>query len=259
VLKPVSGTGRVKLYKNFGGETPKIDANLLFDELSFAVDNEQYRDTILMIDLFHSYLKKQKYKKLHPPSDMTPKSNPLDYFRFAGNAVLSEIHERNERWTWKRIKKRSEDRKQYLACYVQHKLDRASPEELETLHALERELSYEDLRFYRSLAKPKLRSEKARLAAIEKKRKEEAAANRANQGWGISNWWYGTSGGNSNNAAQDEALNEDLVITEEQKLEFYDVIDYDADKAAIAASIDLPKDVSVVRDTITMFAGLTKL
>jgi hypothetical protein len=30
------------------------------------------------------------------------------------------------------------------------------------------------------------------LAAIEKKRKEEAAANRSNQGWGISNWWYGT-------------------------------------------------------------------
>lgn len=28
-------------------------------------------------------------------------------------------------------------------------------------------------------------------AAIEKKRKAEAAANRAAQGWGISNWWYG--------------------------------------------------------------------
>jgi vacuolar protein sorting-associated protein 13A/C len=51
------------LYKNFGGEIPKIDASLLFDELSFTVDNEQYRDTILMIDLFHSYLKKQKVKK----------------------------------------------------------------------------------------------------------------------------------------------------------------------------------------------------
>lgn len=30
------------------------------------------------------------------------------------------------------------------------------------------------------------------LAAIEKKRREEAAANKSNQGWGISNWWYGT-------------------------------------------------------------------
>ena len=63
ILKPVSGTGRVKLHKNFNSETPKIDASLLFDELSFAVDNEQYRDTILMIDLFHSYLKKQKVSK----------------------------------------------------------------------------------------------------------------------------------------------------------------------------------------------------
>jgi vacuolar protein sorting-associated protein 13A/C len=52
------------LYKNFGEETPKIDASLLFDELSFAVDNEQYRDTILMIDLFHSYLKKQKVAEI---------------------------------------------------------------------------------------------------------------------------------------------------------------------------------------------------
>lgn len=39
-------------------------------------------------------------------------------------------------------------------------------------------------------------------------------------------------------------MDEDLVITEEQKLEFYNVIDYNADKEAIASSIDLPKDVS---------------
>ncbi|KAI8644804.1 hypothetical protein BD408DRAFT_104972 [Parasitella parasitica] len=254
ILKPVSGTGRVKLFKHFGGDVPKIDANLLFDELSFAVDNEQYRDTILMIDLFHSYLKKQKYKKLHPSSDMTPKSDPLAYFKFAGNAVLSEIHERNERWTWKRIKQRSDNRKLYLECYVQHKLDRASPEQLDKLHELERTLSYEDLRFYRSLAKPKLRSEKARIAAIEKRRKEEAAASKTNQGWGISNWWYGTDG-KAPNSTNDEALNEDLVITEEQKLEFYDVIDYDADKAAIAASIDLPKDTMLLSLTTSLNKG----
>lgn len=34
------------------------------------------------------------------------------------------------------------------------------------------------------------------------------------------------------------------MITEEQKQEFYNVIDYNADKAAIAAAVDLAKDVS---------------
>ncbi|KAI8968414.1 hypothetical protein BDF20DRAFT_896210, partial [Mycotypha africana] len=253
ILKPVSGTGRIKLRKNFGGETPKIDASLLFDELCFTLDNEQYRDAILMIDLFHSYLKKQKYKELRPPSDRTPKSHPLEYFQFAAQAVLSEIHERNERWTWKRIKKRSENRKAYIDCYVQHRLDRATEEQKAILRQLEWDLSYEDLRFYRSLAKPKLRKEKARLAAIDKKQKEEEAALRAKQGWSISKWWYGNNGG----SATDESENkdEDLVITEEQKLEFYDVIDYDADKAVIAASIDLPKDTMRLRLSISLTKG----
>ena len=78
MLKPVSGTGRVslgkkefgnnvfmlvqqiKMNKKFGDDVPQVDATLLFDELSFIIDNEQYRDAVLMVDLFHSYLKRQK-------------------------------------------------------------------------------------------------------------------------------------------------------------------------------------------------------
>lgn len=32
------------------------------------------------------------------------------------------------------------------------------------------------------------------IAAIEKKRKEEEAERKANQGWSISSWWSGSSG-----------------------------------------------------------------
>lgn len=33
-------------------------------------------------------------------------------------------------------------------------------------------------------------------------------------------------------------------MTEEQKKELYDAIDYDEEKAAISAAVDMPKDVS---------------
>lgn len=34
-------------------------------------------------------------------------------------------------------------------------------------------------------------------------------------------------------------------MTEDQKRELYDAIDYDEEKAAIAAAVDMPKDVSL--------------
>ncbi|KAG2223433.1 hypothetical protein INT45_001739, partial [Circinella minor] len=163
ILKPVSGTGRIKMNKKFGSDVPKVDATLLFDELSFVIDDEQYRDTILMVDLFHSYLKKQKYLHLHPGLGVTPKTEPLKYFQFAGNAVLSEIHDRNYRWTWDHFKKRRDDRLAYIDCYVSSELNRATPEQEEMLDELEHRLSYEDIRFYRSRAKSRLKREMAIL------------------------------------------------------------------------------------------------
>lgn len=102
-----------------------------------------------------------QYIDFHPPPGTTPKSHPREYFQFAAKAVLSEIHERNYRWTWDHFRQRRDDRLAYIECYVASKLNRASPEQMEKLDALEHKLSYEDLRFYRSLAKNKLRREKA--------------------------------------------------------------------------------------------------
>lgn len=49
-----------KVYNNV---TPKLDIAMTFDELAFGLDDHQYRDAILMIDLFHANLKKQKVNR----------------------------------------------------------------------------------------------------------------------------------------------------------------------------------------------------
>lgn len=127
------------------------------------MDDHQYRDAILLIDLFHANIKKRKYLKFHPPPGTTPKSDPRAYLRFAGNAILSEIHERNYKWTWDHFRTRRDQRLAYVECYTATYLKLATQEQAEKLKQLERELSFEDIRFYRSIARTKLKREKIKI------------------------------------------------------------------------------------------------
>jgi vacuolar protein sorting-associated protein 13A/C len=45
-------------------QIPKVDISLLFEELAFGLDDQQYRALIMVIDLFHSNLKKQKVRHI---------------------------------------------------------------------------------------------------------------------------------------------------------------------------------------------------
>ncbi|KAI8884432.1 hypothetical protein K501DRAFT_332624 [Backusella circina FSU 941] len=232
ILKPVSGKGKIKLNKKYGGNVPKADVTLFFDELAFGLDDMQYRDAILMVDLFHANLKKQKYLKFHPEKGKTPKNNPKDYFQFAANAVLSEIHEQNYKWSWDHFKKRRDQRIEYIECYIAEKTNKATPEQKQRLSSLEWDLSFEDIRFYRSIAKSKIRREKIRIEKENEKKKVE----NANKGWFSS--WFASSEPTDVDTSDTDSIN----MTLEQKKELYDVIEYDEDKASIASAVDLPKN-----------------
>jgi len=248
ILKPVSGTGRINVSKRFGGDIPNLDATLLFDELGFVLDDEQYRDILALVDTFHATLKKQQYHHLHPPKEHTPKTHPREWFQFAGKAVLSEIHDTHYRWSWEHFKERRDDRITYLDCYVASELGRATPDQLATLNRLEEKLSYEDIRFYRSIAKNRLRRERAVLA-VQEERKKLAAAKQPNQNGWISSWWYG----NATNRSEQE--DEELQMTDEQRQELYNAIEYDEDKAALSAAVDFPRDTMKLSLKTTLNKG----
>lgn len=119
----------------------------------------------------------------------------MAWFRYAGKAVLSQIHDRNRKWTWAFFEERRDDRKAYVELYKNHKLGRNDVEDEERLKALEWKLSYDDIRLYRSIAKGVLRREKI---LIEKKQVAEQP-----KGW-ISSWWYGA--GETTAAATTEVI-----------------------------------------------------
>ena len=225
MLKPVSGRAGIEMDKTGKTDRAKIKARLLFDELGFVLDDDQYRDALMLVDLFHFFIRHQEYKKDQPENP--PKEDPKAWLRFAGQAVLTKIHDRNRRWTWDYMRERRDDRLRYIELFKKKKNEQAfTAPEKEEYEKLEYKLSYEDLRFWRSLARNQLRKENVGV----KKQPQK-------QTWG--SWVWG-----SKPPGQDQGQDGDdpeASMTEEQRKELYKAIDWD-EKKAIAESVDLPRE-----------------
>lgn len=222
ILKPVSGRAGLEIDKTGKADRPKMKARLLFDELGFVVDEDQYRDALMLVDLFHFYMRHQEYKKLEPKS--RPSEDPDAWIHFAGKVVLDKIHERNRKWSWEYFKERRDDRIKYIDLFKKKKKgDKMTPEETKELDQLEHKLSYEDLRFWRSLARNQLRKEDVGVKKAP-----------AKQSW--SSWVW-----NRGKQQQEEQHSDDIQMTEEQRKELYAAIDWD-EKQEVAEAVDMPKE-----------------
>lgn len=229
ILKPVSGQAKIEMDKSGDIHAPKWKANLLFDEIGLVLDDHQYRDALMMVDLFHYFIRHQEYKK-YQPKGVTPKEDPKAWLKFAGEAVLRKIHDRNRRWSWDYFKERRDDRLRYIELFRKKKQNQQlSQEENEDLSKLEWKLDYEDLRFWRSLARNQLKKENA--AAL---KNQPPKQDQQQQGWVA--WMWG-----SKPQEQTTSDDENTQMTEEQRQELYEAIDWD-EKAALAEAVETPRD-----------------
>lgn len=227
ILKPVSGQAKLELDKSGKKDVPHVKAGLVFDEIGLVLDDDQYRDALMMVDLFHYFIRHQEYKKLQPKG-VSPKEDPKAWLKFAGDAVLSKIHDRNRRWSWAFFKERRDDRIRYIELFKKKKknipTEQLTADEVTELNKLEWKLNYEDMRFWRSLARNQLKKENVGV------KKTETAKQK--QGWVA--WAWGSK-------PQEQEEDPETTMTEEQRQELYDAIDWD-EKQALTESVDLPKD-----------------
>ncbi|OCT48539.1 Vacuolar protein sorting-associated protein 13 [Cladophialophora carrionii] len=220
LLKPVSGRAGIELDKTGHTDKPKTKARLLFQELGFIIDEDQYRDALMLVDLMHYFVRHHEYKKNAPKE--TPKENPRAWVKFAGQAVLDKIHERNRKWTWDYFKERRDTRRRYIELFKKKKKEQKFTEqETKDMTQLEHDLSYEDLRFWRSLARSQLRKENVGVKKPPPK-----------QTW--SSWVWGSK-------PQEKQEDDDAGMTEQQRKELYQAIDWD-EKKALADAVDLPRE-----------------
>ncbi|KAJ3106617.1 hypothetical protein HDU97_005982 [Phlyctochytrium planicorne] len=231
ILKPVSGQGKLTLSKTFKEGQPRNHASVEFDEFGFILDDEQYLSIFSLMGSFSSFVRSQQFRKYRPPRTITPLIDPRAWFKYAGTCILSEIHERNAKWTWAYFAERRDDRILYIKL---HKLSKAegatiSPENTELLRQLERKLSYNDIRFYRSIAKNQLKKEKASIVVAPQPEQKTTI------GW-ISDWWSGAPAPTGSREAERSSS-----LTDVQVQQLMETIEYDPQSALDES--DLPKEL----------------
>ncbi|KZT30580.1 vacuolar protein sorting-associated protein 13 [Neolentinus lepideus HHB14362 ss-1] len=236
ILKPVTGEGRIVMNNKIDKDIPRFDVQLLFDEIGVIVDDNQYRDAISLVDMFHFYSRQRQYRKVRPSEEDLRQNRARALFRFAGNAILSGIQERNRKWTWSYFAERRDDRKRYVELFKQKSIGPLVGNDLELFESLERKLSYEDIRFYRSIARSQLKKDYAARRKIEEERKKQQAS-QSRSGWG--SWLWGSSSGSAGSSTQEPSFSGEM--TDEQRKELYEVLDYD-EKAALVESFEAPRD-----------------
>jgi vacuolar protein sorting-associated protein 13A/C len=216
ILKPISGIGKITMNRTLDQQTPKFDVQLLFEEIGFILDDHQYRDVISMVDMYHFFLRNQQYRRLRPSDEEIAANRGQAMLRFAGKRYV-ELHKKKLPGTL------------------------VGPE-LGEFDALERKLTYEDLRFYRSIARSELRKDLAtRRKLEEEKKKIQAQAG-----------WFGWIRGSETQPQQEEILG--VQMNDQRRKELYDALNYD-ERAAVAASFEPAKDSLKVRATATLNKG----
>lgn len=216
ILNPVSGDGKLVWLKKVNTARPQYDLSVDFKDIAFNLDDTQYATFISVFGSFSRQMKSREFSKYRPPASITPKLDPKAWLKYAGTCVLSRIKERNHKWSWEYFKARRDMRKQYVLLFLRKNLNTISEGELYDLEEMDEILPFEDIRFYRRIAKSKLKASAAPTPAGE-----------VSPGW--YGWITGTPAANTNIPKDG---------TTAQLKELYDAFDFE-DRAAIS-SADIP-------------------
>ncbi|KZO93498.1 vacuolar protein sorting-associated protein 13 [Calocera viscosa TUFC12733] len=255
VLKPVTGEAKLVMSHRPTPENPRIDATVLFEEIGLNLDDNQWRDVLSVGELFHFYTRQYQYRKYRPPEEEFTANKSRALWKFAQTSLLAEVHDKHYQWNWEFFKNRRSERHKYVELFKKKSTQPSLlPPELEEFNDLERKLSYEDIRFYRSIARSQLRKERAELKA--KQEEDKAAAPPAPaQPAAASGTWLGWIWGTNPSSAAPAAEEEPAPgLDDEQRKELYDAIEY-TDKDVITQSIDLPRDVMKMRVSARLTRG----
>lgn len=125
-------------------DTPRFDVELFFNEIGVLLDDNQYRDAISLVDMYHFYTRQHQvevfhfglktcsddytqYQKYRPSLEAFEKSRPKALWKFSLTAVQDEVRQRRRQWTWDYFAERRDDRHRYVDLFKKKQLGPLQP------------------------------------------------------------------------------------------------------------------------------------
>jgi len=279
-LKPVSGYSKVILNTDLLNGNPGLLVDVLFESVAIRVSEDHLTCIKGLWAAFKLYMRAEKHRPYRP--QVIVHQSPKAWWKFAigrlasrtnmispGSChilllpfscrVLAHIKERNRRRTWAFLSGRRAERIKYIAAYavfLKSKYAKGTAAELTKLQTelkiLERNLEFEDIRFYRYQAEVKvtqqLRGSPAfflslsppellftRLVHLRLASPSQTPSSPAQQapGW-LSSWWTST-------ASSPGATDAGVPLTAENLQQLQDLVEY-GDSQEVAQQHSYPKD-----------------
>ncbi|KAL3231388.1 Intermembrane lipid transfer protein VPS13 [Nakaseomyces bracarensis] len=230
LLKPITGEGHLSLNKKGStDEQPHADLEVVFDEFTVGIDDSEYSDFLYTLSNITSKSKK-KAAQIDRPT-VTVDQDPLRWFKYVTAVVQEQLAKKSEMWTWDHIKRVCDQRREYIDLWVQKlkqpnlQTSLANIEDEERLDTLTRELTYEQIILFRTVARRQyLQNSRSNS------RNGQNTETKKGGSW-ISSWWGGKS-----------APADDLTLTDEQRKELYDAIEFDENKDDDFENVIIPRD-----------------
>ncbi|CAD1784077.1 similar to Saccharomyces cerevisiae YLL040C VPS13 Protein of unknown function [Maudiozyma barnettii] len=225
LLKPVTGTGKLSINKLGTTEVqPHLDLQLICNQFGLELDDAQYSGFLHFISILEMQRATQKFKKKRP--SYTVAENPRGWFRYIASCIKEEIHEKNTMWTWPHIKKAADYRREYIDLWIEKlksgDIEKSFVDQVkeDRLISLEKELNFDTIILYRTVAngryiESRLTSKEGTPTTSVPISPQLSEENKP--GTWLSSWW------SSDSLANQE---DNLVLTEEQKKELYDAIEF---------------------------------
>ena len=212
VIHPISGKANLILNKHQTHDRPRVNIDLIFDDFSVTIEELQYHSIHYLINEFTKMTKLKEYHRFRPAKGVTAKDNPRAFWKFAVETIRQPIHDRIYKWSWPYFKERRRLRKTYVRLWKYKRRTMITKEDMKLLQDMERELTFEDIRFFRSIADIQLKKEASKTPAA----KAEPEPKQETSGW-LSGWWY---------AAPSTTGTKLPLIPEEQRKLIFETIDF---------------------------------